>query len=131
MFRALRHALSPIKVAFLVTSVAASSCTLNTDVLGPAAIIKFGGDLQSAPTNTALPEPLAVLVVTQLGEPIHNATVSWTITSGGGTLDAPSTLTNENGVASVGFTTGPTAGPVVIQARVQGVPPLTFNITVT
>ena len=131
MFRAFRLALSPGYVVLLATLVAASGCSLNTDVSDPTAIIKSGGDQQSAPTNTPLPLPLAVLVVTQFGEPIQNVTVNWTITSGGGTLGATSTLTNENGIASVTYTTGATAGSVVIQARVQGVPPLTFNITVT
>lgn len=118
-------------VALLVTVVLAGGCALNTDVSGAAAIIKFGGDRQTAPANTTLPTPLAVRVVTQLGEPVQNATVTWTITSGGGMLDSSSTLTGGNGVAAVSYTTGPIAGSVVIQARVQGVPPLTFNITVT
>lgn len=131
MFRAFRLALSPGYVVLLATLVAASGCSLNTDVSGPAAMIKSGGDQQSAPTNTALPLPLAVLVVTQFGEPIPNLTVNWAIRSGGGGLSEPSTLTNENGIASVNYTTGATAGSAVIEARVGDVPPLTFTITIT
>lgn len=131
MFRAFRLALSPGYVVLLATLVAASGCTLNTDVSGPAAIVKVSGEPQSEPTNTTFPTPLAVLVVTQFGEPIQNATVTWTITSGGGTLSAQSTPTDENGIASVTYTSGGTAGSVVIEARVSGVPPLTFNLTVT
>jgi hypothetical protein len=131
MFRAFRHALSPRNVALLATLVAASGCTLNTDVSGPSAIIRFGGDQQTAPTNTALLQPLAVLVVTQFGEPLQNATVTWTITSGGGALSATSTLTDASGIASVTYTTGATAGSAAIEARVSGVPPLTFTVTVT
>lgn len=131
MFRAFRPALSPRYVALLATLVAASGCTLNTDVSGPSAIILVSGDQQSAPTNSALPQPLVVLVVTQFGEPLENATVSWTIKSGGGALSATSTLTDASGRASVTYTTGATAGSAVIEARVQGVPPLTFTISVT
>lgn len=131
MFRAFRPALSPRHVALLATLVAASGCTLNTDVSGPSAMILVSGDQQSAPTNSALPQPLAVLVVTQFGEPLENATVSWTIRSGGGALSATSTLTDASGIASVTYTTGATAGSAVIEARVQGVPPLTFTISVT
>jgi len=131
MFRAPGHSLSLRKFVFLVTLVGVSGCTLNTDVSGPAAIIKVTGDLQSAPTNTTLPTPLAVIVTTQFGERLQNVTVTWTIASGGGTLSATSTQTDDTGVASVTYTTGTTAGPVVIQARVQGLPPLAFNITVT
>jgi hypothetical protein len=131
MFRAFRHALSPRNVALLVPLATAGGCTLDTDVSGPAAIILYSGDQQSAPTNTALAQPLAVLVVTQFGQPIQNVTVTWTIASGGGTLSETSTLTNASGIASVTYTTGATAGSAVIEARVQGVPPLTFSVTVT
>jgi hypothetical protein len=133
MSRALRHALSPRKVALLIALAAVTGgCSLNTDVSLPGGgLIKFSGDLQSAPTNTPLPTDLAVMVVTQFGEPLQNVTVTWTIASGGGTLSATSTVTDENGIAAVSYTTGTTAGPVVIEARVSGVPPLSFNITVT
>lgn len=131
MLRAFRHALSPRIAALLAMLVAASGCTLNTDVSGPSAVIRVSGDSQAEPTNTTFPTPLSVLVVTQFGEPVQNATVTWTITSGGGTLSAPSTVTDETGVASVTYTSGATTGSVVIEARVSGVPPLIFNLTVT
>src|SRR5687767_3200289 len=126
MFRAFRHALSPGNIALLVMLATAGGCTLDTDVSGPSAIIVFSGDQQTAPTNTTLDQPLAVLVVNQFGQPLQNATVTWTIASGGGTLSATSTLTDASGIASVAYTTGATAGTAVIEARVQGVPPLTF-----
>jgi hypothetical protein len=129
MVRALRLALSPLNVAFLITLVAATGCTLDTDVSGPVALLKVSGD-QSGPTNTTLATPLAVLVTNQFGERIRNVTVTWTIASGGGTLSAPSTLSDDSGVASVTYTTGATTGLVVIRAQVSGIPPLSFNITV-
>jgi hypothetical protein len=131
MFLAFRHAFSPKHVALLATLVAASGCTLNTDVSGPASLIMVSGDPQTQPPNTTFPTPLAVLVVTQFGEPLQNVTVTWTITSGGGTLSAPSTLTEASGIASVTYTSGETTGPVVIEARVIGVPPLTFRLAVS
>lgn len=131
MFRVLRHWRSPRRVALLITLVAASACSLSTDVSGPAAIVRFSGDQQSAPTNTPLAAPLAVIVVTQFGERLRNVTVTWSIVSGGGTLSATSTPTDDSGIAEVNYTTGATAGLVVIHARVQGLPPLAFNITTT
>lgn len=131
MTRVLRNAPSRRKLAMLITLVAATGCTLNTDVSGPTAIVNFSGDQQSAPTNTALPTPLVVLVVSQFAQPVQNVAVTWTIVSGAGTLGAASTQTDSNGLASVTYTTGPTAGAAVIQARVSGVPPITFNITIT
>jgi Big-like domain-containing protein len=131
MFRAPRHVLSPRRVALLAAFVAATGCTLNTDVTGPAAIIKNGGDGQTQTTNTALLSPLSVTVVNQFGQLLPNITVSWTIVSGGGALGAAQTLTDDSGIASVTYTTGATAGSVVIQAKVSGIPPLTFGVTVT
>ena len=131
MFRALRNSLSLRKIALLVTLAGVSGCTLNTDVSGPAGIVKVSGDQQTAPTNTTLPTPLAVAVFTQFGERLQNITVTWTITTGGGTVSATSTQTDGTGVASVDYTTGTTAGLVAVQARVQGLPPLTFSISVT
>ncbi len=131
MFRALRHGLSPQKVARLAALLVVTSCTLNTDVSGPSAVIRFGGDQQTAPTNTPLQYPLSVIVVNQFGQQVQNVTVSWTIASGGGTLSAAATSTDESGIASVSYTTGGAAGAVVIEARVNGIPPLSFSVTVT
>jgi Big-like domain-containing protein len=130
MFRALRTALL-LKLALVATLAGVIGCTLNTDVSGPSGILKFSGDPQPTPANTPLAGPLQVIVFTQFGERLQNVTVNWTIVSGGGTLSATSTLTDDGGVASVDYTTGPTAGQAKVQARVSGLPALTFNITVT
>jgi hypothetical protein len=129
MFRALRHALSPRKALFLITFVAATGCSLDTDVAGPAAIVKISGD-QSGPINTTFPTELAVRVVNQFGQPIQGATVAWTVVSGSGAVSAASTTTDASGIAFVTYTSGATTGLVVIRAQVGGVPPLTFNLTV-
>jgi hypothetical protein len=130
MFRALVHSLPSRKLAFLIAFAAVSGCTLNTDVSGPAAVVKVSGDLQSAAVNTTLPTPLAVIVITQFGDRLSNIPVSWTIKTGVGTLSANSSLTDDTGVASVNFTTGATAGLVLVEAKVQGIPALTFSISV-
>ncbi len=129
MFRALRHALSPRKALFLITFLAASACTLDTDVSGPAVIVKVSGD-QSGPINTTFPTELAVRVVNQFGQPIQGATVTWTVVSGGGTVSAASTQTDASGIAFVNYTSGATTGLVTIRAQVGAVTPLTFNLTV-
>ena len=140
MFRPLRRTLLLSKVALLVTLAGVSGCTLDTDVSGPAGMAKYSGDPQSAPTNTTLATPLAVLVFNQFGQPVENVTVTWTITAGGGTLSPTTggagaatvtTQTNDVGIASVSYTTGPTAGPAAIQAKVSRLPALTFDITIT
>ena len=127
----MKHPFRLQMLALLMAGAAASGCTLNTDVSQPSAVVKYGGDQQSAPVNTMLPTPLAVIVTSQFGERLNNIAVNWTIASGGGSLSSSTTQTNDSGIASVDYTTGPVAGPVVIKAQVHGIPPLTFNVTIT
>ena len=110
---------------------AASGCSLNTDIVGVGQVSTYAGDNQSQPVNTLLPQPLSVLVVSQLGEPMENVSVSWSIASGGGSLSSNTTLTDANGIASVSYTTGPNPGHAVIVAQVNGVEPLSFDETIT
>jgi hypothetical protein len=109
----------------------AGNCTLNVDVNGPSVIIKDAGDNQTAPRSTQLPEPFTVLVANQFGQSLKNVTVTWSILSGGGSLSETSNKTIEGGVSSVTYTTGPTAGTATIQARVSGISPVVFTVTVT
>ena len=118
-------------IGLVILSAALSGCSLNTDVSAPGGLIKFSGDGQTAAPNTLLPTPLAVMVVTQFGEHIKNATVNWTIDSGGGTLSAASTLTDDSGIATVNYTTGPAPGIASVRVQVHGVRPLTFHITIS
>ena len=130
----LRRALLSLKLVVVLALLGGSGCTLDTDVnVGPAGLIKVpDGDGQTAAINTALPIPLSVIVVNQFGERLHDVVVSWTIASGGGTLSAASTVTDELGVASVNYTTGATTGQVVIQATASnGILLVSFSVTVT
>ena len=112
-------------------ALAAGACTLNVDVGGPTAIIKGNGDNQTAATNTQLTEAFTVLVANQFGQSMANVSVSWTILTGGGLLTVTSDKTDAGGVAKAQYTTGPTAGTATIQAKVSGVPPVVFTVTVT
>jgi hypothetical protein len=134
MVPALRHSFSALKVTVLFALVVVGGCSLNTDVsVGPAGVFKVpDGDGQTAATSTELPIPLQVIVVNQFGELLRDVQVSWTVTSGGGTLSAASTQTDELGVASVTYTTGTVAGEETIQASVAGgTLVVTFSVTVT
>jgi hypothetical protein len=87
--------------------------------------------MQTAPANTQLPVPFTILVVNQFGEKLRNVTVNWSITAGGGSLSETSNRTDESGLSSVTYTTGPTPGTATIQAKVSGIPPLSFTVTIT
>ncbi|HJQ11005.1 MAG TPA: Ig-like domain-containing protein [Gemmatimonadaceae bacterium] len=107
------------------------ACTLNVDVDDPAILVKNGGEPQSAPVNTALAQPLSVLVTTQFGKPLAGVTVNWSIAAGGGSLDQSSSQTSEGGIASVNYTTGSTPGTAQIKAEVPGLASLIFTVTIT
>lgn len=131
MLRSSKQAIAIRALSLVIGSAAIGGCTLATDVTVPGGLIKVSGDEQTAPANTALPTPLTVAVVNQFGETLQNVTVNWIISSGGGSLSSSAMLSDEGGLASVTYTTGPTAGQAIIKARVNGVPDLAFNILIT
>src|SRR2546427_222807 len=62
-------------------------------------------------TDTVLSTvPVAVTVTNHWGAAVSGVSVSWTVTGGGGSPSQASTMTNGNGVASVNWTLGSTAG---------------------
>jgi hypothetical protein len=125
------NASSKRPVLLLAAVAMLSACSLETDVTQPSAVQIIQGNSQSVAASTKLPTDLGVVVVTQFGEPVGGVPVQWTVTSGGGTLDAALTLTNENGIATTGYTAGATAGTVTIHAKAGDLPIVTFTITVT
>ncbi|MND03864.1 Bacterial Ig-like domain (group 1) [compost metagenome] len=66
----------------------------------------------------------------QNDEPIAGRTVTWAVTTGSGTLASTSSVTNDQGVASMTFTSDATAGNVTVTATVAGLTPATFDILV-
>jgi hypothetical protein len=94
----------------------------------PANVGVFSGNNQSAPVNTALPQPLVVQVNDQGGNPV--AGVSVTFSAPSGTLSSASANTNTSGQASVNYTTGGSVGTVTITAAVNGLnTQITVNVT--
>lgn len=131
MFSPLKSAAAIRAVALVVCAAAISGCTLNTDTSGPSTMFISTGDEQTGPPNTALPEPLGVVIVNQFGEPVEKVTVNWSIEAGGGSLSASSSESDFNGATAVNYTTGPNAGAAVVTARVHGLPPLSFSLTIS
>jgi VCBS repeat-containing protein len=94
-------------------------------------IALVSGDPQSGAVGTTLSAPLVVVVTDAFGNPIPNVAIEWSVT-GGGSASALTTLTGDNGQASVTRTLGPTAGvqTTVATANLVG-SPITFNHTAT
>jgi adhesin/invasin len=111
-----------VQASFTVTAVAS---TAN----GLAAV---SGDAQTAVVGTLLPAPLVVEVTDAFGNPIEGVTISWTM-EGGGSVSAPSTVTDAEGRTSITRTLGPAAGPQTTLASSEGLAgsPVVFNHTAT
>jgi len=84
-------------------------------------LTKTAGDQQAAGIRTILPAALEVQMLGGAGAPLAQAPISWSVTSGGGTLSAGSSTTDASGHTSVQWTLGSTAGRQTVTAT-AGVP---------
>jgi hypothetical protein len=100
---------------------------------GAPATLSAASD-QSQPGRRKQPvqRPPVVLVVDRFGNPVPEATVAWLVTSGRGQVDAPTTLTDSNGNATVAWTLGNGIGVQKLTAAIEGATgsPITFTVTV-
>ncbi|HEX9894366.1 MAG TPA: hypothetical protein VGA78_10605 [Gemmatimonadales bacterium] len=87
------------------------------------------GNVQTGPPNAQL-GPFRVRL-TRGGTPASGLAVTWSVTSGGGTLNVPTSITDDQGDAEAVLTLGPTAGVVTVTATSTGAQgsPRTFNAT--
>lgn len=97
----------------------------------PAAISKAAGDGQSARLGSALGTQLAVKVTDSSGKAVPDATVSWTVVSGGGSVSANFIQTDGNGEARVTWTLGSVNGTQTVTASAGTLPPVTFEARAT
>ena len=98
----------------------------------PASVRVVAGADQSGPLNTALTVSPSVRVADSFDNPVLTATVSFTVTGGGGSVIAPLSTTRSGGIATVGaFVLGPLPGANTLTATVAGVPSLSVPIQAT
>ncbi len=92
-------------------------------------IVIAGGNSQTGINTTTLANPLVAEVLDQYGNPVDGETVTFAVTSGGGTLN-PSTpqTTDVGGQAQVFLTLG-SIGVIEVTASVSGLTPALFNAT--
>ena len=97
-----------------------------------SAIEMVGGDGQSAPVGTQLPNPLVVEVTDDAGNPVSGVTVQWSA-PGGGEVSPASSQTGSDGRTSAARTLGASAGQHATLATVSGLQgsPVTFTATAT
>ena len=89
------------------------------------------GDGQTGAPGTVL-APFRVQL-TNDGVPVEGTIINWSIASGAGTLDVPTSVTDASGLASATLTLGLTTGQTSVRATATGAngSPLTFTGTAT
>jgi len=96
----------------------------------PASVAVTGGNNQTAPAGTQLPQALDVLVTDQYGNPVSGAAVTFSDGGAGGSFSSNPVNTDNTGTATQTYTLPPVPGTVTITAVVPGVnAPATFTET--
>lgn len=101
-----------------------------TAVAGPAAVLtKMKGDNQSVLGGEVVPDTIRVRVTDSFGNALRNATVTFTVNSGGGSIASSTALTNTSGDAvAPAWTLGSTPGTNSLTASINGLS-ATFTAT--
>ena len=109
-------------------------------------LTKVSGDNQAGPASTQLAAPLVVSVLDQDGEAFAGASVTFSVTAGGGMLSSTTAssscavgsstssttiTTDANGQAAIRLTLGSDPGPNTAVATVEGLESVTFTATAT
>ena len=87
----------------------------------PTRLLNISGDNQTGFTGEALANPFVTEVRDQRGDPMEEATVTFTVLAGGGTLSAATVMTDANGRAESTLTLGSEPGTNTVEVRVEGV----------
>jgi len=113
-FRHFRHPEHARLVAACGLLMALAACKSdNNSAPLVATTIEVGASAQAQTGTVGLPltQPIVVTVLDQDGNPVANATVTWQVTAGGGTVSSSSSITGSTGNASEIWTLGTVAGP--------------------
>jgi YVTN family beta-propeller protein len=90
----------------------------------------YQGNGQTGQAQHALADSLYVMVRDSIGNPVGNATVSFAVTSGGGSVSPATVQTRVDGRAATSWTLGSYGDPQNVTATVQGVGDVQFFASV-
>ncbi|HEX6815124.1 MAG TPA: S8 family serine peptidase [Gemmatimonadaceae bacterium] len=102
-------------------AVCACGGTESPSTSAPVKIVAFSGGGQMADLGQPLAQPLVARVTTAAGTPASGVPVTFTVTSGAGTLSPSAVSTNASGNASTTFTMGQTPGVTTVRAMSSAV----------
>ncbi len=108
-------------VAAAVTGVQEGQMFTAEGVRIPKSLKMISGDEQQGLPGEALEKSFVVEVRDQFDKPLQGAEVTFSVTSGGGTLSATSAVTGADGRAESILTLGPDLGTITVLAAVTGV----------
>ncbi len=94
---------------------------------GPEKLAKISGDEQQELSGAQLAEPLVVEVKDRRGNPLEGVQVTFTTTSGEGTLSVETATTDSMGRASTTLILGRSMGTNTVAVRVADLEPVTFT----
>jgi hypothetical protein len=132
MHHALRSTTRMLAGAGMALSLMFTAACDDDDPVEPpvATVLQItSGDNQTLAVNTA-GAPMTVTLLDDDNDPIAGRTVNWAVATGTGTLASSTSVTNAQGVATMTFTSGATAGAATVTASVSGVTPVTFDYVV-
>ncbi len=115
-----------VAATFPGLSLAAFNATATT---GPAAVMAVSaGNNQVANTSVTLPIAPSAVVTDLYGNPVAGVTVTFAVTSGGGTVTGTTPTTSNSGIATVGsWTMGSVTGVNTLTASSPGLTAVTFS----
>jgi len=88
----------------------------------PGGVVPSTGNNQSGSAGATLPAPLVAIVQDQAGNPLPGVNVTWTVSSGSGTLFNVRNQSDSQGRVSANLTLGSSPGAVSIRVTVDGQP---------
>ena len=106
--------------------------TVEFDNQAHPALLKISGDNQRGAPGEILVNPLVVEMQDENGSALRGISVTFVVTTGGGTLSVTNTTTDGNGRARSLLTLGPNVGTNTVQVRVEDISQMAvFNAEVT
>jgi hypothetical protein len=95
----------------------------------PSRLSMVSGSGQSGTAGQFLATQLVVQVTDASGNPVSGASVTFTVTGGGGSLGSTQVVSNSQGLASTTLTLGATPGANMVTAASGSLTPVTFSET--
>jgi adhesin/invasin len=124
----------PQTLTATASGLTGSPITFSVNAVAPVAskIAGFAGNNQTARPGGPVATPPSVIVTDPADIPVAGVTVTFAVTSGGGSVTGATAVTNASGIAAVGsWTVGETPGPNTMTASSGTLTgsPVTFNAT--